>query len=109
MGGWEWAILVLIALLLLGGSRLSGIGRTVGNAVGELTGEISTAKSGSTDSDSESAESESEPAPESTASDDIVDAELLDAAPERDGEPDSVPESVSETETTGTGDRPDKD
>jgi sec-independent protein translocase protein TatA len=25
--GWEWAILVLIALLLFGGSRLSGIGR----------------------------------------------------------------------------------
>jgi hypothetical protein len=28
--GWEWAILVLIALLLFGGSRLSGVGRDVG-------------------------------------------------------------------------------
>jgi sec-independent protein translocase protein TatA len=35
-GGWEWAILVLIALLLFGGSRLSGIGRNVGRAVREF-------------------------------------------------------------------------
>lgn len=26
--GWEWAVLALIALLLFGGSRLSGIGRS---------------------------------------------------------------------------------
>ena len=31
--GWEWAILVLIALLLLGGARLPGIGRKAGRAV----------------------------------------------------------------------------
>ena len=31
--GWEWAILVLIALLLIGGSRLPGIGRDAGRAV----------------------------------------------------------------------------
>ena len=31
--GWEWAILVLIALLLVGGSRLPGIGRDAGRAV----------------------------------------------------------------------------
>jgi hypothetical protein len=27
--GWEWAILVLIAVLLVGGARLSGISRDV--------------------------------------------------------------------------------
>jgi sec-independent protein translocase protein TatA len=31
--GWEWAILVLIALLLIGGSRLPGLGRDAGRAV----------------------------------------------------------------------------
>jgi sec-independent protein translocase protein TatA len=31
--GWEWAILVLIALLLIGGSRLPGLGRGAGRAV----------------------------------------------------------------------------
>ncbi len=35
--GWEWAVLVLIALLLFGGARLSGVGRNVGSAVREFT------------------------------------------------------------------------
>jgi Sec-independent protein translocase protein TatA len=35
--GWEWAILVVIALLLVGGSRLSGVGRNVGRSIRELT------------------------------------------------------------------------
>lgn len=34
--GWEWAVLVLIALLLFGGARLSGVGRNVGGAVREF-------------------------------------------------------------------------
>ncbi|PZQ39665.1 MAG: twin-arginine translocase TatA/TatE family subunit, partial [Phenylobacterium zucineum] len=30
LGGWEWVILALIALLLFGGSRLAGIGKNTG-------------------------------------------------------------------------------
>lgn len=44
MGGWEWAILVLIALLLFGGSRLSGIGRNAGRAVREFKEETAALK-----------------------------------------------------------------
>ena len=39
--GWEWAILVLIALLLFGGSRLPGIGRNAGRAVRTFRDEFS--------------------------------------------------------------------
>lgn len=44
MGGGEWAILVLIALLLFGGSRLSGIGRHAGRAVREFKEETAALK-----------------------------------------------------------------
>lgn len=36
LGGWEWAILALIALLLFGGSRLGGIGKNAGKAIREF-------------------------------------------------------------------------
>ena len=36
MGGWEWVILALIALLLFGGSRLAGIGKNAGKAIREF-------------------------------------------------------------------------
>ena len=36
MGGWEWVILALIALLLFGGSRLAGIGKSTGKAIREF-------------------------------------------------------------------------
>ncbi len=38
--GWEWAILVVIALLLFGGARLSGVGRDVGRAVRDFGHEL---------------------------------------------------------------------
>ncbi len=41
MGGWEWAILILIALLLFGGSRLAGIGKNAGKAIREFKEETS--------------------------------------------------------------------
>jgi sec-independent protein translocase protein TatA len=49
--GWEWAILVLIALLLFGGSRLPGIGRNGGRAVRTFRDEISAFRSGHTSPD----------------------------------------------------------
>lgn len=46
--GWEWAILVLIALLLFGGSRLPGIGRNAGRAVHTFRDELSAFRSDKT-------------------------------------------------------------
>jgi sec-independent protein translocase protein TatA len=45
LGGWEWVILALIALLLFGGSRLAGIGRNAGTAIREFKEETSTLRS----------------------------------------------------------------
>ena len=38
--GWEWGILVVIALLLFAGSRLSGVGSNVGRSIREFKDEI---------------------------------------------------------------------
>ena len=46
MGGWEWAILALIALLLFGGSRLAGIGKNAGKAIREFKEETSSLRGG---------------------------------------------------------------
>ncbi len=46
MGGWEWAILALIALLLFGGSRLAGIGKNAGKAIREFKEETSSLRNG---------------------------------------------------------------
>ncbi|MDO4716279.1 MAG: twin-arginine translocase TatA/TatE family subunit [Propionibacteriaceae bacterium] len=39
-GGWEWAIILLVALLLFGGSRLAGIGKGVGRSIREFKEEV---------------------------------------------------------------------
>ena len=41
MGGWEWVILAVIALLLFGGSRVAGIGKSAGKSIREFKQEIS--------------------------------------------------------------------
>ncbi len=46
LGGWEWVILAVIALLLFGGSRLAGIGKNAGKAIREFKEETSTLRSG---------------------------------------------------------------
>jgi sec-independent protein translocase protein TatA len=48
MGGWEWVILALIALLLFGGSRLAGIGKSTGKAIREFKEETASLRSPST-------------------------------------------------------------
>ena len=45
MGGWEWVILALIALLLFGGSRLAGIGKNTGKAIREFKEETASMRS----------------------------------------------------------------
>jgi sec-independent protein translocase protein TatA len=48
MGGWEWVILAVVALLLFGGSRLSGIGRSAGKSIREFKEEMSSLRSAGT-------------------------------------------------------------
>lgn len=40
MGGMEWVILLVVALLLFGGSRLAGMGKGAGRAIREFKEEI---------------------------------------------------------------------
>ena len=51
MGGWEWVILALIALLLFGGSRLAGIGKSTGKAIREFKEETASLRSPSISAD----------------------------------------------------------
>lgn len=40
LGGWEWAIVLVVALLLFGGSRLAGIGKGMGRSIREFKEEV---------------------------------------------------------------------
>lgn len=42
LGGWEWVILAVVALLLFGGTRLAGIGKSAGKAIREFKEETAT-------------------------------------------------------------------
>jgi sec-independent protein translocase protein TatA len=46
MGGWEWMILAIVALLLFSGSRLADVGRNVGRAIREFKEETSAPAAG---------------------------------------------------------------
>ncbi len=39
MQGWEWVILILLALLIFGGSKLAGAGKNAGRAIREFRDE----------------------------------------------------------------------
>jgi sec-independent protein translocase protein TatA len=53
-GGWEWLVLVAVAVLLFGGSRLAGLGKGAGQAIRGFKEEV-TAKPQDTESETESA------------------------------------------------------
>lgn len=42
-GGWEWLIILAVALLLFGGSRLAGLGKGVGRSIREFKEEVKSA------------------------------------------------------------------
>lgn len=44
LGGWEWVILAVVALLLFGGKRLAGIGKSAGQAIREFREETTELK-----------------------------------------------------------------
>lgn len=43
--GWEWIIIAVVALLLFGGTRLAGLGKSAGKAIREFKEETSALKS----------------------------------------------------------------
>lgn len=45
MGGWEWVILAVLALLLFGGSRLAGFGKNAGKSIREFKEEVAVLRS----------------------------------------------------------------
>jgi len=44
LGGWEWVILAIVALLLFGGTRLAGVGKSAGKAIREFKEETASLK-----------------------------------------------------------------
>jgi sec-independent protein translocase protein TatA len=41
LGGWEWVILAVVALVLFGGARIAGLGKGAGRAIREFKEETS--------------------------------------------------------------------
>lgn len=73
LGGWEWVIIAVVALLLFGGSKLEGIGKNAGKAIREFKEETATLKA-----EPPAVEA---PRPSVPQAGDIVDAEVVE--PER--------------------------
>ncbi|HRA03960.1 MAG TPA: twin-arginine translocase TatA/TatE family subunit [Arachnia sp.] len=68
-GGWEWIIILAVALLLFGGSRLAGLGKGVGRSIREFKEEVKTVE------------------PPKTPSDEVVDAEIVQPEIDRKNNP----------------------
>ena len=86
MQGWEWVILIILALLIFGGSRLAGAGKNAGRALREFKDETRQIKA-----DEERAQREAElrqrehqleqrerAAGGATAADEVHDAEVVE-------------------------------
>ena len=43
LGGWEWVIIVVVALILFGGARLANFGKNAGKAIRDFKEETSAA------------------------------------------------------------------
>jgi sec-independent protein translocase protein TatA len=71
-GGMEWVILLVVALLLFGGSRIAGMGKGAGRAIREFKEEIK-APTGTEATKAAEAEDLSKP----------VDAEIVDPEPRK--------------------------
>jgi sec-independent protein translocase protein TatA len=45
LGGWEWVILAVVALVLFGGSKVANLGKNAGKAIREFKEETAALKS----------------------------------------------------------------
>jgi sec-independent protein translocase protein TatA len=44
LGGWEWLIILVIVIILFGGSRLAGVGSALGQSIREFREAVSGSK-----------------------------------------------------------------
>jgi sec-independent protein translocase protein TatA len=44
LGGWEWLIILVIVVILFGGSRLAGVGRALGQSIREFREGVSSGR-----------------------------------------------------------------
>lgn len=44
LGGWEWVIILVIVIVLFGGSRLAGVGAALGQSIREFREAVSGGK-----------------------------------------------------------------
>lgn len=49
LGGWEWVILAVVALVLFGGAKVASLGKNAGKAIREFKEETQAIKSGDSD------------------------------------------------------------
>lgn len=50
LGGWEWIIILVIVIILFGGSRLAGVGSALGQSIREFRDAVSSKDDDSDDS-----------------------------------------------------------
>jgi sec-independent protein translocase protein TatA len=50
LGGWEWIIILVIVIILFGGSRLAGVGSALGQSIREFREAVSSKDDDSDDS-----------------------------------------------------------
>lgn len=82
MQGMEWVILILVALLVFGGTRLAGAGKNAGRAIREFKEETRAIKA-----DEEAAKERARQS--ATERGEIADAELLEPRPNVEQKPDT--------------------
>jgi sec-independent protein translocase protein TatA len=60
LGGWEWIIILVIVIILFGGSRLAGVGKALGQSIREFREGVSSGKNDDEGADTSADESSAE-------------------------------------------------
>ncbi|QIK73343.1 Sec-independent protein translocase TatA [Propioniciclava coleopterorum] len=86
MQGWEWVILIVLALLIFGGTRLAGAGKNAGRALREFKDETRQIKADDEKAKREKAERDalSQGTPNAPVVDEVVEAEVVEQPEKRD-------------------------
>ena len=86
MQGWEWVILIVLALLIFGGTRLAGAGKNAGRALREFKDETRQIKGDDEKAKREQAEKDAltKGTPAAPVVDEIVEAEVVEQPEKRD-------------------------
>lgn len=66
LGGWEWVILAVVALVLFGGAKVANLGKNAGKAIREFKEETQAIKSGDSETPAPQAPAPTQPSPAET-------------------------------------------